>query len=275
MEYLWNQEFNEPAGSLIDETYWSAEIGDGGSRGIPGWGNNEREYYIKEAARTDSDGNLVITANRMPVFSKDNPAGMITDENPYFCYYLTACEWTSARLHTEKKVSFEYGRIEARMKMAPGLGTWPALWMLGTNLPEVGWPQSGEIDIIEGIGRDPMTALGTIHGPGYFGGQSFGNTKLMPDTLDSNFHVYAINWKPDYISWEVDGEVYHEATPESVAPNEWVFNQPFYLILNLAMGGNLAGNIDPQLETTSISVDYIRHTEFDGFGRVILNQPSS
>lgn len=274
-EYLWSVEFDEPAGTSFPEQYWTAEIGDGGSRGIPGWGNNEREYYIPEAAKTDGEGNLVITASRMPVFSKDNPEGMVTDDNPYFCYYLTACEWTSARLHTENKVAFQYGRFESRIKMAAGLGTWPALWMLGTNLPEVGWPQSGEIDIIEAIGRDPMKVLGTLHGPGYAGGESIGNTVLMPDSLDANFHVYAINWKPDYISWEVDGQVYHEVTPESVAPNEWVFNQEFYLILNLAMGGFLAGNIDPRLEQAELYVDYIRHTPFEGFGSARVIEPTS
>lgn len=274
-QYLWAEEFDEAAGSSFSEDFWTAEIGDGGARGIPGWGNSERQYYFGEAAKQDGEGNLVITATRMPVFSKDNPEGMITDDNPYFCYYLTACEWTSARLHTEGKVAFQYGRIEARIKMPEGIGTWPALWLLGTDLPEVGWPKSGEIDIIEGLGRDPMTALGTIHGPGYSAGQSFGNTTLLSDSLSANFHVYAINWKPDYISWEVDGVVYHEATPSDVAPNEWVFNHEFYLILNLAMGGGFGGNIDPKLETAELVVDYIRHSEFYGFGTARMLKPAS
>ncbi|MDG2497473.1 MAG: glycoside hydrolase family 16 protein [Aquiluna sp.] len=270
-DYIWNQEFDGPMGTALDQQYWTPEIGDGGSKGIPGWGNNEREYYIAEAAYFDGDGTLFIDATRLPVFSKDNPDGMITNENPYFCYYLTACEWTSARYVTENKLSFLYGRIEASIKMPSGVGTWPAFWLLGTDLPEVGWPKSGEIDIIEGLGRDPMTAYGTLHGPGYSAGQGFGRHVLQDDSLDSRFRNYAINWKPDYISWEIDGVIFHEATPADVAPNEWVFNKPHYMILNLAMGGGFAGNVDPKLESAQLAVEYIRYSQFEGFGELTEN----
>lgn len=274
-EKLWSQDFNDPSGTSFDSKYWTAEIGDGGSKGIPGWGNNEREYYIEDSAVQDGEGNLKIIANKMPVFSKENPDGAPTDENPYFCYYLTACEWTSGRYVTEGKVNFKYGRIEARLKMPEGIGTWPAFWMLGSDIGEVGWPQSGEIDIIEGLGRDPMTAYGTIHGPGYFGGNGFSKTLVIGDSLSADFHTYAINWKPDYISWEIDGQVFHEATPSDVAPNQWVFNKPFYLIINLAMGGNFAGNVDPKLTSAELVVDFIRYSKYEGFGELItLNSES-
>lgn len=268
-ELLWSQEFEAGSETVLDPAFWSYEIGDGGSKGIPGWGNNERQYYIEEAFSITEDGMLKITANRKQVFSKDNPDGMPTEDNPYFCWYLTACEWTSGRALTENKLAFQYGRMEARMKMPRGLGTWPAFWMLGVNLPEVGWPKSGEIDIIEGLGRDPMSAYTTIHGPGYAGGASIGRHEPLEAALANDFHTYAVIWKEDYIGWEIDGEIFFEVTPESVAPNEWVFNQPFYLIMNLAMGGNFPGNVAGDLEQAELLIDYIRYYKADGIGEMI------
>jgi beta-glucanase (GH16 family) len=267
-QLLWSQEFSS-GGNPLSEDHWTYEIGDGGLKGIPGWGNNERQYYISEAFELTSDGMLSIAASRQQVFSKDNPEGMPTAENPYFCWYLTACEWTSGRALTEGKLAFQYGRMEARMKMPRGLGTWPAFWMLGVNLPEVGWPRSGEIDIIEGLGRDPLTAYTTIHGPGYSAGAAHGRHAPMDAALADDFHTYAVIWKEDYIAWEIDGELFFEATPESVAPNEWVFNQPFYLIINLAMGGNFPGNVAPELNSAELLIDYIRFYKVDGIGELI------
>ena len=265
---LWSQEF-DGGDSVLSSDYWTYEIGDGGSKGIPGWGNNERQYYIEEAFSLTDEGMLKISANRKQVFSKDNPDGMPTDENPYFCWYLTACEWTSGRAITENKLAFQYGRMETRMKMPRGLGTWPAFWMLGVSLPEVGWPKSGEIDIIEGLGRDPMTAYTTIHGPGYSGGAAFGKHAPLEAALADDFHTYAVIWKENYIGWEIDGELFFEATPESVAPNDWPFNQPFYLIMNLAMGGNFPGNVAGDLEEAELLIDYIRFYQVDGVGELI------
>jgi beta-glucanase (GH16 family) len=267
-QLLWSQEFSS-GDSPLSEDYWTYEIGDGGLKGIPGWGNNERQYYIPEAFELTSDGMLSIAASRQQVFSKDNPEGMPTAENPYLCWYLTACEWTSGRALTEGKLAFQYGRMEARMKMPRGLGTWPAFWMLGVNLPEVGWPRSGEIDIIEGLGLDPLTAYTTIQGPGYSAGAAHGRHAPMDAALADDFHTYAVIWKEDYIAWEIDGELFFEATPESVAPNDWVFNQPFYLIINLAMGGNFPGNVAPELESAELLIDYIRFYKVDGIGELI------
>lgn len=265
---LWSQEF-EGADAPLDLAYWTYEIGDGGLKGIPGWGNNERQYYIEDAFSVTEDGMLKIRAERQQVFSEDNKDGMPTADNPYFCWYLTACEWTSGRALTEDKLAFKYGRMEARMKMPRGLGTWPAFWMLGENLPEVGWPKSGEIDIIESLGRDPMTAYTTIHGPGYSAGAAFGRHAPMEAALADDFHTYAVIWKEDYIAWEIDGELFFEATPEDVAPNDWPFNQPFYLIINLAMGGNFPGNVAGDLKEAELLIDYIRFYEVDGVGELV------
>ena len=265
---LWSQEF-EGADAPLDLAYWTYEIGDGGLKGIPGWGNNERQYYIEDAFSITEDGMLKIRAERKQVFSEDNKDGMPTEQNPYFCWYLTACEWTSGRALTEDKLAFKYGRMETRMKMPRGLGTWPAFWMLGENLPEVGWPKSGEIDIIEGLGRDPMTAYTTIHGPGYSGGAAFGRHAPMEAALAEDFHTYAVIWRENYIAWEIDGELFFEATPEDVAPNDWPFNQPFYLIINLAMGGNFPGNVAGDLGEAELLIDYIRFYEVDGVGELV------
>lgn len=265
---LWSQEF-EGASAPLDLEYWTYEIGDGGAKGIPGWGNSERQYYIEEAFSITEDGMLRIRAERQQVFSADNKEGLPTADNPNFCWYLTACEWTSGRALTEQKLAFKYGRMEARIKMPRGLGTWPAFWMLGENLPEVGWPRSGEIDIIEGLGRDPLTAFTTIHGPGYSAGAAFGRHAPMEAALAEDFHTYAIIWKENYIGWEIDGDLFFEATPSDVAPNQWPFNQPFYLIINLAMGGNFPGNVAGDLENAEVFIDYIRFYEVDGVGELV------
>ena len=138
-------------------------------------------------------------------------------------------------------------------------GLWPAFWMLGTNIGEVGWPQSGEIDIMEYVSRNPFEVFGTIHGPGYSGGAAFGNTYTFPQPVAESYHTFSVEWSPDQIRWFVDGINYHNATPANVAPNEWVFNHPFYLIMNLAVGGNFGGTISPDLTfPQQMLVDYVR-----------------
>ncbi len=138
-------------------------------------------------------------------------------------------------------------------------GLWPAFWMLGTNIGEVGWPQSGEIDVMEYVSRNPNEVFGTIHGPGYSGGQAFGRTYTFPQPVAESYHTFSVEWSPDQIRWFVDGINYHNATPADVAPNEWVFNHPFYLIMNLAIGGNFGGTISPDLTfPQQMLVDYVR-----------------
>ena len=263
---LWSQEFDAPAGSSVDPEAFVHDIGDGSAHGIPGWGNSEREYYIASAAATSGDSNLTITATRMPVVTEENPSGQPHDLNPYPAYYGTAAEWTSAKITTFNKISLKYGRVEARIRAPKGLGTWPAFWMLGTDIREVPWPQCGEIDIMEGRGDLPSTLYGTLHGPGYSG--EFGKGKVIDTEIDlsDEFHVYAVEWVEDEIRWYFDDEMYARNTAAEIAPLEWVYNKPFYIIVNLAMGGHFTGPIADDLNVTQLEVDYIRHYSINGVG---------
>jgi len=244
----WSDEFDTPPGTPPDPNVWQPEIADGFLNGLTGWGNGEFEYYTDspDNASTDGEGNLVITVKET------------TENLP--CWY-GPCEYTSARLITRDRLELSYGRIEARIKIPYGQGLWPAFWMLGTNIDEVGWPQSGEIDILENIGREPATAHGTIHGPGYSGGQAIGSGfDIQEGKLADDFHVYAIEWSPDEIRWYFDETNYFTVTPDDLPANsEWVYNHPFFIILNAAVGGNWPGSPD---ETTTfpqtMTVDYVR-----------------
>jgi beta-glucanase (GH16 family) len=243
---VWSDEFNGRAGRPPNTSNWTHEIGDGTANGIPGWGNNELEYYTNDVqnASTDGRGHLAITARR--------------SDGSLSCYY-GPCEITSARLVSQYKAEFAYGRIEARVKVPAGAGLWPAFWSLGTNIGDVGWPQTGEIDIMEFVGRVPNEIFGTIHGPGYSGGASFGGRHDFGVPVSDGFHKFAIEWQPNRIDWYVDGILYHSATPANVAPNQWVFNHPFFLIMNLAVGGNFGGPLDPNVVfPKSMLVDYVR-----------------
>jgi beta-glucanase (GH16 family) len=243
---VWSDEFNGPAGRRPSSRNWTQEIGDGTANGIPGWGNSELEYYTDDAqnAATNGLGHLAITARQ--------------SDGSLPCYY-GPCQFTSARLISQYKAEFAYGRIETRVKVPAGAGLWPAFWSLGTNIGDVGWPQTGEIDIMEFVGRVPNEVFGTIHGPGYSGGDSFGGTHDFGVPVSDRFHTFAIEWQPDRIDWYVDGILYHTATPANVAPDQWVFNHPFYLIMNLAVGGNFGGPVDPNvIFPRAMLVDYVR-----------------
>ena len=242
----WSEEFNELAGTLPNPDIWTPEIGDGTNNGIPGWGNDERQYYTGDAANasTDGEGNLAITLREA--------------DGSLDCYYGT-CEYTSARLITANKAEFAYGRIESRIKVPAGVGLWPAFWSLGTDIGQVGWPRTGEIDIMEFVGREPFEVFGTIHGPGYSASQSFGDTYLFDVPVSDDYHTFAVEWEPDLIRWYVDDILYHTATPSDVSPNDWVFNDAVFLILNLAIGGNFGGPIAPDIVLPATTlVDYIR-----------------
>lgn len=244
---VWSDEFDAPAGTLPNPAYWTYEIGDGTANGIPGWGNSELQYYTNspENAATDGHGNLVITVKAA--------------DGSLQCYY-GPCEYTSARLLSKERNEFAYGRIEARIQVpSGGPGLWPAFWSLGTDIDRVGWPQTGEIDIMEYVSRLPNEIFGTIHGPGYSGGASFGNLYTFGEPVSNTFHTFAIEWQPDRIEWYVDGYLYHTATPADVAPNAWVFNDPVYLLLNMAVGGNFGGTVSPDtVFPQEMRVDYVR-----------------
>ena len=170
--------------------------------------------------------------------------------------------YTSARLKTQNKFSLTYGRIEARVKVPYGQGIWSAFWMLGTNIDQVGWPTCGEIDVMENIGREPSTVHGTIHGPGYSGANgleasySLSNSRRFTD----DFHTFATEWEPNVIRFYVDGILYKTTTPADLPPNSsWVFDHPFFILLNVAVGGYWPGNPDAStVFPQTMMVDYVR-----------------
>ena len=184
MVLVWADEFDAPAGAPPDPSRWTYDLGDGGR----GWGNEELEWYTDrpENVAHDGAGNLVITAREA--------------EPGLTCWY-GPCRYTSARLLTQGLFELTYGRIEARLKVPEGAGLWPAFWMLGSDIGAVGWPASGEIDVMENVGRQPRLLYGTLHGPGYSGSQGFGSTLLMDEPLADDFHVYAVDWEPGRITW--------------------------------------------------------------------------
>lgn len=254
LELLWEQTFEQPDGTRPNPEFWSHDIGDGTEAGIPGWGNQEREWYTDDSIAT-TDGKLVFTATRLP------------QPNEFDAYYEGSAEFSSGKIHTNKKVHVLYGRVEATVKAPTGNGTWPAFWMLGTNLETVGWPECGEIDILEMRGRDPETLVSTVHGPGYCG--EFGcGTEIPCPPLNEGFHTFGVDWLEDSITWHLDGKPFHTVTPESVAPNRWAFNHPFYIIMNLAMGGGFTGDIDPTLNHAEMQVESVRVYSIDGVGEV-------
>ncbi|NBM18972.1 ricin-type beta-trefoil lectin domain protein [Streptomyces sp. GC420] len=245
-----NDDFDGPAGSAVDSAKWQIETGDNVN-------NHERQYYTagNRNAALDGQGHLVITAR------KENPAG-------YTCWY-GSCQYTSARLNTAGRFTQTYGHFEARMKVPRGQGMWPAFWMLGHDIgdPDVGWPASGEIDIMENVGFEPSTVHGTLHGPGYSGSGGIGAAYTLPNgqVFADGFHTFAVDWAPDSITWSVDGQVYQRRTPADLGGRTWVFNKPFFLILNLAVGGYWPG--DPDGTTVfpqQLVVDYVKVTTGEG-----------
>jgi beta-glucanase (GH16 family) len=237
----WSDEFNGASGTRPDGSKWGYDLGGGG------FGNAEHQFYTDrpENASMDGQGNLVITARRETVPGSS-------------CWYGT-CQYSSARLLTAGKFTQAYGRFEARMRLPYGQGIWPAFWMLGDNLGSVGWPASGEIDIMENIGREPNTVHGTLHGPGYSGGASVGGSYNSPTRLSDGFHTYAIEWEPNRITWYFDNIAYSTKTPADIGGNRWVFDHPFFLLLNLAVGGQWPGYPDAStVFPQRYMIDYVR-----------------
>ncbi len=233
--FLWADEFTQADGTKPDSAKWGYAIGGSG------WGNNELQYYTDRTENARIEGGALVIEARAENFGGRS--------------------YTSARLLTKEKQSWTYGRIEARIKIPRGQGIWPAFWMLGSNIGSVGWPQCGEIDIMETIGREPAIVHGTVHGPGYSGELAIsGSYTLAGATLADDFHIYAIEWEENRIRWFIDGQVYFTLTPSSL-PNgsAWVFNQPQFILLNLAVGGNWPGNPDNStIFPQRMTVDYVR-----------------
>ena len=236
MELVWSDEFD---GDEIDRSNWTFDLGGGG------WGNGEAQHYTDrpENARVE-DGMLVIELR----------------EEQY-----EGSSFTSARLTTQGRREFQYGRIEARLRVPRGVGTWPAFWMLGADFdpasddPARQWPNVGEIDIMEHVGREPDLLIGTVHGPGYAGSAGISKWKPRDVVIADDFHTVAIDWDAAGIRWYFDGELYFDLPRERVGRRKWVFDRPFFLILNLALGGTLGGTIDPDLEfPIRYLVDHVR-----------------
>jgi len=265
LKLLWSDEFNGKKGTAPSAKNWSREIGGGG------WGNSERQYYTDKAlnAAMDGAGRLVITSRRISnQYSEQVSDDPGTEDILNRC---SECQFTSARMKTARKVSFMYGRVEARMKLPQGVGTWPAFWMLGGDLLDgVPWPECGEIDIMEFRGDIPDQATSAIHGPTTPQGSGLGARYLSMAPLSDGYHTYAIEWKKNSIDFIVDGRVNGTYTSRDTGARGWVYNQEFFIILNLAMGGTYAGEyIDPALNQAQLNIDYIRFYSVNGVGKVI------
>ena len=265
LKLLWSDEFNGKKGSLPSPKTWSREIGGGG------WGNSERQYYTDKAANASMDGSgrLVITANRISNEYAEQIGEVPGTED--ILNRCSECQFTSARMKTARNIGFMYGRIEARIKMPQGIGTWPAFWMLGGDLLDgVPWPECGEIDIMEFRGDIPDRTTSALHGPTTPPGSGLGAAFMSYDSLSNGFHTYAIEWKKNSITFIVDGRVTGTYSSADTGSRGWVYNQEFFLILNLAMGGTYAGEyIDPMLNQAQLYVDYIRYYSINGVGKVI------
>jgi beta-glucanase (GH16 family) len=224
---VFSDEFNTDGAP--DPAKWGYDIGTGGG----GWGNNELEYY------TNRPQNVIVQGGVLKIIAlRENYLGST---------------FTSARLLSKGKYSFKYGRIEIRAKFPTGVGTWPAAWMLGDNIGTAGWPDCGETDIVEHLGRDLNKIYGTLHYPGHSGASANGATIMIPDATTA-FHTYAVDWTPASIKIYVDAQLFHTVVNSAALP----FNQNFFILLNMAMGGNFGGAVDPSVNTATYEVDYVR-----------------
>ncbi len=236
----WADEFTGAAGTKPDPTRWVSDVGG------RGWGNQQLEYDTADTRNVSVDGRgrLAITATT------------VTDGRT--CWYGT-CRYTSGRITTKGRFSQEYGRLEAAMMIPCGAGLWPAFWALGTTIDTVGWPGSGEIDVMEIIGTEPYTVHGTVHGPGYSGSDAISATTTTAARLCDGFHVFSATWTPMSITFSVDGRTYSTATSSQTRGNPWVFGHPFFLLLDLAVGGSWPGS--PTSAThfpATLLVDWVR-----------------
>lgn len=227
---IWQDEFD---GTQLDRTKWNLDIG------YTGESNAELEIYTDRQENLRLENSLLIIEAR---------------QEQYQGY-----RYTSARLNTQDLRSWTYGRVEARIKIPYGQGLWPAFWMLGDDFLAFGWPECGEIDIMENIGKMPATVRGTLHGPGYCRDDGiYADFTIAAGKFADDFHEFALDWEPGRLRWYVDGNEYHTLTPGDV-PGKWVFDHPFFLILNIAVGGFWPGYPDETTQFPQVmAVDYVR-----------------
>jgi beta-glucanase (GH16 family) len=237
---IWSDEFSGPAGTPPSNSKWIHDVGDYGAAA------DEEETYTDSTANAalDGQGHLAIVA--LPQ-SPTGPPGQVRS-------------YSSARLETQGLFSVKYGLIEARMKIPAGAGLWPAFWMLGDDITTVGWPACGEIDVMETIGQNPFTVYGTIHGPSGSTAYESSHTDASATALATGFHTYGVSWSPNSITWLLDGTPYATVTSADLAPGQtWVFNQPFHLVLDLAVGGTWAGAPNASTDfPATLLVDWVR-----------------
>ncbi len=231
LQLVWSDEFNTDGAPNTNN--WNYDIGNGNN----GWGNNELQYY------TDRTNNVTVAGGFLKITAKKET--------------YQGSEYTSARLKTESKFDFKYGRFEVRAKLPIGGGTWPAIWMLGSNITTVGWPACGEIDIMEHVGNNQGTIHGSIHTPSSYGGTINTGTKFLSD-VSTAFHVYAIEWNSEKIDFFIDDTLYYTYNPSNKTNETWPFNDNQFIILNVAMGGNFGGAIDSNFTQSTMEVDYVR-----------------
>lgn len=237
----WSDEFNGTNGAPVDSSKWVLESGGNG------WGNQELEYYTARPENAlQQDGNLVIKVVEEKYTGSDG----------------VTRNYTSARLKTLGKFSQKYGRFEARIKIPYGQGIWPAFWMMGDDIQRSGWPKCGEIDVMENIGKEPGIVHGTIHGPGYNGANGIGGPFELPagQRFADDFHVFAVEWEPKAIRFYVDDHLYKTITPADLPKGtQWVYKHPFFLLLNVAVGGGWPGDPDGSSSfPQTMLVDYVR-----------------
>lgn len=227
-ELVWADEFE---GSVLNTENWIVETG------ASGWGNHELQFYTKRPENLRLENGFLVIEARQEDYR--------------------GSRYTSARIKTQGLQTVQYGRVEARIKLPTGKGIWPAFWMLGEDITGAGWPRCGEIDIMENVG-DPHTVYGTIHGPGYSGGNGIGRPMVLGEVLNEGFHTYAIEWTPDEIQWYVDDKPFHNVRADQV-PGEWVYDHPFFVLLNLAVGGDWPGTpAESTVFPQQLAVDYVR-----------------
>lgn len=238
---MWSDEFELPTGAKPDPAKWSYDIGGNG------WGNQELESYTSRTNNARIEGGMLVIEARQEDYTGADGV---------------ARHYTSARLKTQGKYNRTYGRIEARMQLPRGQGVWPAFWTLGSSISAVGWPACGEIDIMENIGKEPSTIHGTVHGPGYSGANGIGHPYALPagQAFADGFHVYALEWAAGQVRFLVDNTAYFTVTPASLpAGKSWVFNDPEFILLNLAIGGDWPGAPDASTQFPQrLLVDYVR-----------------
>lgn len=229
LELVWEENFD---GSDLEMASWNFETGDGCPL-LCGWGNNERQIYTKKNHLV-KDGLLYISVKK--------------EGNRY----------TSSKITTQGKKEFQYGKIELRAKLPLGKGLWPAFWMLGSNIKSVGWPKSGEIDILEYVGKEPEYIFTSLHTP-YSHGQTVNTRKERVKGIEEGFHTYAIEWSAESIEFFIDGNLFYSFAPKIKNEETWPFNKPFYMILNVAIGGNFGGpDVDDSIFPQEFVIDYIR-----------------